>query len=320
MSEFLKKIICFLAIGMLLFIIADRLTNYIINKHADVFLSKNWNVLILGHSHSECAYNDSLIDNVKNLSESGESYFYTYAKLSRLLKNNKGISTVFIEFTNNQINVRMNDWIWGGKFMTNKFLPKYYSFLEFNDKLLLLKNNPSEYFYAVSLAFKKNWEVIAKKDFNYINKFGGYRYLVRNKTDSLQPGKFHQLEKITDIKNYKVSEYNLLYLSKCIELCKSNKVKVVLMRSPLHELYTELSNENVFQHYRLKMFNDVTFMDFKSMRFPATAYGDVEHLNYKGAVMYSRFFDTLLKKGVMDSANYQQIIDMEIAAWNAKVY
>jgi hypothetical protein len=59
--------------------------------------------VIFGHSHPECAYNDSLIGNFKNLAQSRQSYFYSFSKIKNVHKQNPQIKNIFIEFTNNQI-------------------------------------------------------------------------------------------------------------------------------------------------------------------------------------------------------------------------
>ena len=48
-------------------------------------LKKQPKSIVVGHSHPECAFNDSLIQEFKNFSSSGESYFYTYPKLKNII-------------------------------------------------------------------------------------------------------------------------------------------------------------------------------------------------------------------------------------------
>ena len=85
----------------------------IIKNSANFKLKPQTKYLVLGHSHPECAFNDSLINNLKNLAQTGESYYYTYFKTIKVLEQNPSIEIVFVEFTNNQIYELMNNWIWG---------------------------------------------------------------------------------------------------------------------------------------------------------------------------------------------------------------
>ena len=46
-------------------------------------------------------------------------------------------------------------------------------------------------------------------------------------------------------------------------------------------------------------------------------YADLEHLNYKGAKKFSLFFDALLKKGLIQSSNPEQMVQDEILKQNS---
>jgi hypothetical protein len=65
--------------------------------------------LAFGHSHSQCAIDDSLIQHMKNLSDAGEAYFYTLQKTGAFIDQNPSVSIVFIEFANNQISSQMDE-------------------------------------------------------------------------------------------------------------------------------------------------------------------------------------------------------------------
>lgn len=77
MRQFLKKIFSFTFIFIFAFIIVLEITETVIRKKANFKIIKNSKYLLLGHSHPECAFNDSLIDNFINLSKFGDSYYYT---------------------------------------------------------------------------------------------------------------------------------------------------------------------------------------------------------------------------------------------------
>ncbi len=97
MSKFILKISIFifsLFLALLAFVLINR-------YFGDFKSKKEFHIIILGHSHSECAYNDSLISGVANFSQSGESYFYTFFKTKKLIEQNPNINTVLIEFSNN---------------------------------------------------------------------------------------------------------------------------------------------------------------------------------------------------------------------------
>ena len=133
MRQFIQLSITFLIALFTLIFVSVELSEYVVNKNSDFKLNKSTKYLVLGHSHPECAFNDSLIENFKNISQSGESYYYTYFKAKKIIEQNPSIETVFIEFTNNQINESMNSWIWKEKYMNYRY-PRYSPFMNFTDK------------------------------------------------------------------------------------------------------------------------------------------------------------------------------------------
>ncbi|NBV14651.1 MAG: hypothetical protein EBS07_11370, partial [Sphingobacteriia bacterium] len=121
MKLFITTTFVFLILLFGLLLILEISTQEIINAKIEVKIKSNPQILLVGHSHPECAFNDSLINNFKNLAESGESYFYTYFKLQEVLAQNPSINTVFIEYTNNQIIAEMNNWIWDDFHMSYRY-------------------------------------------------------------------------------------------------------------------------------------------------------------------------------------------------------
>lgn len=310
MRQFIKLNIAFLIVLFTLIFGLVESSEYIVNNNSDFKLSNDTKYLVLGHSHPECALNDSLIENFKNISESGESYYYTYFKAKEIIEQNPFIETVFIEFTNNQINESMNSWIWKEKYMNYRY-PQYSPFMNFTDKMVLAKNNLSGYLNSTSLSFKKNSVRVIKQNFNYTNSIGGYLYLERDKTDSLvntMNDYSSQLEVV------EVSEYNLKYLSKIIDLCEEQGKRVILIRSPQHPMYSGYSNENIYQEIRNNLFPSTEYLDFSKFPLSNSEFGDLEHLNYKGAKIFSSYFSDILKNGFLDINNKQELINEEIKA------
>ncbi len=121
MQNFIKLTIVFSGIIFIAYSVVIEIPELVINEYAEFKLPDNPKYIVLGHSHPECAFNDSLIQNFKNLSQSGESYFYTYFKCKKILETNASIKVVFIEFTNNQLDETMNDWIWKDKYLKYRF-------------------------------------------------------------------------------------------------------------------------------------------------------------------------------------------------------
>jgi hypothetical protein len=255
-----------------------------------------------------------LIDNCSNFSQSGESYFYNYFKIRQILKSNNQIEAVFIEYTNNLIGKEMDEWIWGEKYISNRY-PKYAPFMDNKDLMVLISHNFKEIFNTQKLLFKKNLSRIIESKYNFVKgkELGGYRYLKRDKTDSLVAvAAKRSIGNIIDQPNVEISEINLSYLEKIVQECKSHNVKVFLVRSPLHKLYQGLSNRKKFREIRTTRFATVEFLDFKNYPLLDAEFGDFEHLNYRGAKKFSIFFNELIESGLLQQENKQKFIKEQI--------
>ncbi len=310
MQQFIKLFILFIFILTTLMVVSIQGLELIVDKESDFKLDSNPKYLVLGHSHPACAFNDSIIKNLKNLSYPRESYFYTYFKTQKTLEQNPSIEVVFIEFTNNQIDSTMNDWIWGDENI-GFFYSTYSPFMGISDKMLLAENNISGYYNAVSLSFKHNLLRLIKRDFLYRREIGGYWYLNKNETDSLA-GLIK--ENNFPIHKNEISQTNLNWLSKLIKYCKEKHKRVILIRSPQHEKYSEFPNETIYQEIRKKDFSSTEYLDFSKFPLPNSEFGDLDHLNYKGAIIFSNWFAHLLSENILEKDNKQAFIDEEINA------
>ena len=84
MKSFIYKTFILIGASISLIFVAFILTSLLIDRNAKFSFKTPVKNVIFGHSHSECAYNDSLINNFKNLSQSRESYFYTFQKIKKV--------------------------------------------------------------------------------------------------------------------------------------------------------------------------------------------------------------------------------------------
>jgi hypothetical protein len=285
MKKFLINTIAFCLFSIGLTLAIETVTDYVIRKKANFKIGDQNEYIVIGHSHAACAFNDSLIANFKNMAGSGESYFYTFFKTKQLLEQNPNIHTIFIEFSNNQVSNRMDEWIWGDMYMTER-LPTYSPFLQFSDYKILLENNFKGSRNASALSLKKKIQRIVKRDFDY-SEVGGYRYSTDEHVDSLLLNR----SSAPSLKNTdSISEVNLEYLSKIIEFCKQHKKKIILLRSPLHVKYEGYANENKYKEILNTRFKNLEYIDCSRFPLENSEFGDLGHLNFKGAKKFSTWF------------------------------
>ena len=270
---------------------------------------------IFGHSHPETAFNDSIISNFENFARSGDSYYYIYPKLKRIIEDNENIKVVFMEYTNNQVSSLMDEWIWGQRYLSSRYR-LYEPFIALKDQEVILKNNFSEYVPLFFESRKKNFNRILDKDYFWsdYNKFGGYLYLERDKTDSLLKSSNYKRVKLENSDS--ISEVNLVYLRKILSFLKEKEIRTYLIRTPQHQLSASLNNESTFIDIFNERFSDIPFLDLNAFPLENSEYGDLEHLNYKGAYRFSLWFDSILKNGLLEAENKQDFINKQIQSYS----
>lgn len=303
MKHFLQRIAAISLVFFIILMIVIVGFNMIIRQKANFKINREDTVVVFGHSHVECAYNDSLISNFKNLGASGESYFYTLPKVKNILKQNRQIKFVLIEFTNNQITESMDRWIWGNVQMADKY-SIYSPFLTKEDNQFLATKNISGFIGSLSAALKKTTFYITTNDYSYSNRIGGYLYLHQSKLDS-----FLTIHKMSSniVPNTSLSVKNIECLREIIWYCQKDNRQIALIRTPQHKIYPDNKNEAVFQSVRNKYFDTIPFLDFVEFSLDNDEFADWDHLNYKGACKYSLWFDHLLKEGLLTEKYKQQI-------------
>lgn len=292
MKKFILQLSWFVGVNLLLFLLLLGFSNCYINQKSDFKIDGDIKYTFFGHSHSEGAINDSLIENSKNFSRGGEHYFYTYLKVKKLLEVNKGITHVFLEFTNNHISQDVNDWI-AETDKNGTFLPYFAPVMTFDEHLLIFKVNPLGSIKAQGAIFRKNLNSILfrKKNFLKERDWGGYYFNSRAKVDSLLKVKLENNNKV-----FRVNEDNLVYIDKIKEICDKYRVQLILMRSPQHLTYRSSQKEKVFLAVLKKRFRNIPFFDFNSFALENDEFADLEHLNNKGARKFSVFLNDFMKK------------------------
>jgi hypothetical protein len=304
-SKLFLKVNFFLILSVLIF-----LSGYILilrkkNNLLSFELSKNVNYVFLGHSHSSSAYNDSIIDHSKNISEGGEAYIYTYFKLKNLIKDNKRKDLIyFIEFSNNQIDSSMNRWFFKEPFISDK-LPRYSTIIDFKGYSTLIINNPVDVINSMFLSFNLNLKDIEEHKTNVINTLGGFSSKNRSLIKEDVTPKINLTRENLDSKNYNVSNTSIFYFKKIISLLNKSKVNFFIIRTPIHYESEFRKNEKTYQ----KIITDLNirnkYIDLGNLFLPNKFYYDHLHLNIDGANFYSKLFNKLLKHNKIDVDLFQ---------------
>jgi len=238
-------------------------------------------IFILGNSHPESAINDILLgDDYINISKSAEPLFYTAIKARNII-NRKLSDTLIIEFGNlgfQTIHYVLDD----DKLFEN--YKTYFSLMSIKEHQFLFKNNFKK---ALKTLIFINLKDIKK--YNIIN--GGYIYYEAD--NIVSPNKKYTFPK-QRTSDYKypvdIQKQNVEAL---LNLINNNKSTFfIIVRMPVHKS-KKIEDEELYNDYvnQLKKFKNCTYINFNNqLNLPDSCFGDKEHLNFKGAKVFTPFF------------------------------
>ena len=292
MKKFIKRLLLFLTIIIGFVFIDVCLQKTLLFRDEYMKLAKNIHTLFLGHSHTANSCNTEYIKNSINLASPGEAYIYTYFKAKKVIETNPQIKKIYVEFTNNQIDKQMDNWIWDDTHLQYNFI-SYGVLMDYDALSLLYKKNPSGFVTAFSKGLFNNLlkMVPSKKRKIQYGSMGGFK----TNNQIFINSKVTKNKKMTS-SNYEISESNIYYLEQIVKYCKQRKIVVILVRSPMHKTYDVSFSENEYNKILSKKFKDIKFIDNKDFPIPYNGCHDIEHLNSTGAKFYSQYFNKLVNE------------------------
>jgi hypothetical protein len=282
MKRFLKNILLFNSILLAYFLI-----NFSINK---IIISNNpvklkGNTVVMGDSHTMTGINPKLLTNTVNISQTAEPYIVTYYKLKHVVKHNR-MDTLMLGFSFQNI-ASFNDKKVLDPFWCHEVFDRTYSIISLNDLKGIEINYSS---YARSIV--KNMLLFPKLD--HQGFIGNFRE--RKTALNLKKHNVHKtIDRHFELKNSSdagISATSISYLDSIITLCQHKKITLVLISTPLHYKYRELIPKTVESKYyelsELIKKKDIRILDFSSYTFPDNYFADFDHLNTKGADVFTK--------------------------------
>jgi hypothetical protein len=302
MKGFLTKFVLFtLLIGSVLaglILLSDLAIEK--RKREVLKISDDVNIIFAGDSHVECSVNDDMIANSINIARSGEAYLYSFAKIKSLIDYNDQITAVFIGYSyGDLLKDKETRWLFEDAFVI-EFVKTYNYLLSDYDKSIIFRNNPKAYLKGLTRSAYENCLTLLQSFFidsnekRKIKNYGGYLYLVR---DKLQ-------EDINMIETYinEPLEKSLLqeeYLKMLSQYCLGKSVKLILLNTPKYDYYNLNVNRDILRNwisFRQSLPCD-SLLDLSSFNLPDSCYGDMTHLNYRGAELFSSYLNNIIHSG-----------------------
>jgi hypothetical protein len=283
---------------------ATIVNRYLLYKLSKIKIENDINTVAIGDSHIQTSINPSIVSGCINLSRYGESYYYAYYKLKAILRDNNGITSVIIGFSDHNINMNRQD--------RSTTMPQYYILID--DGTINKLVYPSITFAFNYLKYKIGVPLFVYEDLDI-------RYLTL--LGKLQPaqapysGQFYMSEKTILDRNITrdkiehhynknkqysgLSDFMLEYLKKIADMCFEKNIKLFLLATPLHHSYSDEIPEQARYDFDksvlsiLELRKNVYFIDFRKIRLEDSFFGDADHVNAAGAKIVSGFMDKILK-------------------------
>ena len=132
------------------------------------------------------------------------------------------------------------------------------------------------------------------------SQLGGYLYLERDKLK--EDIKRKNDEQFRDDRNFisveNLDKLNLYFLDQIVAYCNKNGIVLCFIIPPQHKLASE--DMSLCNQLHDKCYADIPFYNFRYMELPDSCFGDLGHLNYRGAKVFSEY----LEKEVIHKNNY----------------
>jgi len=281
MKRFLKEIFAFTTIPLICVVIGLLLISYI-SKTIHYKLNDSITDIYIGDSHIQCAINDSLLQNSKNVATSAESFYFSYYKLENLIEKNQHIQKVYLGVSYHSLSNYYNDFISGEYSLSTS--PKYFYFLPVEEQFKLVAWNRKD-LPAFIKAVSRIGYTLLTDDGTYFSSFGYSNNFTNVTASKPSMEKRLQFQYYTNGKLNDFSEINLLYLKKIITLCKTNKIDLVLLNTPLHPYYKSKIPANYIAKFNeiAKSYN-LKVIDFSNLSLSDSCFvPDGDHVSEKGA-------------------------------------
>lgn len=240
------------------------------------------NILFLGNSRIQFGIDDRLIPNSLNAGLNADNYVFSYLKLKLLKKYNPQIDTLFLGIDN--VSVFHYFQVSG-----DKFHPFFWDLLTVEDWFFFLKNDraifqsPLEWL-KILYPLKSYMGSVSFQQLG----IGGFSELHRDKL-KIDIDRYYKQKRNTSIsKEENISLFQDLYLRKIISFCNQKNIKLFLLNMPSYPINNNESDD--LGKYIHSNFSEIPYYDFRSTHLPDSCYGDISHLNYKGARAFTEIF------------------------------
>ena len=268
-------------------------------SHKNLELDDNVSIIVCGDSHTQSAINDSVLSSSINISFTSQPYFFTFSVLRFLIECNPQIETVILGYSFHSLSPIMDTILFDSETALENALNRD-AFLALTDLSYVCKifyNDPVDIFVLLARSSLRHiWQQVHSNDIHDMLFIGGYyssfgqNMSIENVEAAVQRHYYKQSEGYEGI-----AVYQPYYLHRRASLCKDNNVEMYLVNTPIsEEYYNKIPRAYISNYYYIASEVDAALLDYHDFQLPDSCYGDADHLNYYGAIEFSKTIDSLM--------------------------
>lgn len=285
MNKRLLSTLILFTIGLFIIGVSTAFLNiYRTNSSRKYIAQPNQRILLLGDSHPTCSILED--PTMVHAAKSGEAWFYQVMKGKWILENNPSIHTVLIELNLGQLSPIMENWIWDNEHV-ERAMKSYYSILPGHYLIDLFKKDPLLFVQSNLIAQRR---LLSEKpsasnhEYFKMKEWGGFEGNEQNCLDSLRAVKRTGGELMIQ-----PNQDNVSALKEFVQWCQTKNIAIIFIRCPMHPSADYRSDRSISE-WRNQNFPGIPFLDFQHHIKGDEMFLDREHLNVKGAKIFTPQF------------------------------
>lgn len=275
MHIFIRKLVLFLLLPILYFIIMGVANTYIKNHTGpDIGRSR---LLIAGDSYMQKAINPNLFDDAQSIAQTAEPYIITYWKLQALLPIIQP-DTILLGFSHHNI-AAFNDRKFSDPHIASELFERVEAIQQFSS----FEPLDVDQWLRAKVWWKQYCFYPHQRHHNYV---GGYENRpTSNLSDSLEAIERH-FGSNGHIEN--ASAISIAYLDSIINLCKKEQITLIFISSPVSASYGRLIPYYYIDQYYQIINQLENVWAYSDGDFPDDYFLNSDHLNSKGAEHFTK--------------------------------
>ena len=266
--------------------------NYLINHlviHKSKPEFKPSSVWIAGDSHLQTSIDPSLFNSASNIAMLAEPVVVTYFKLKFLFSFHKP-DTLIMGFSQHTISA-FNDLKFSDIKWSNEMFRRTYAIINPYD----LNGLIIDYHRYYKTLFRYMCLYPRTDHFDFIGSYQSVDANYAIDVDAAIDRHFY-----ANGKKLGVSQLSISYIDSIINLCKKENVKLIFVASPVHKNYYERIPFSSMQNYKIELkrkeVQGIKFIDLSHQFYIDKYYMDADHLNAKGARLFTTKLINLLRE------------------------